>query len=163
MAATVTSSLIVTLRSILANSVGQSAAQASIETGINQALASGIGSNQCDRVYSENDKSLAGAYDLDLSGSLVDALGAACVFAKIKAIVLAADAANTGDVIVGGDANAFMFLNLAASTLTIKPGGVFVLFAPAGYTVTAATGDILQFAPSAGTQLVDIAILGTSV
>lgn len=163
MAATVTSSLIVTLRSTLANSAGLAAAQAAIETGINQALVSGTGSNQCDRVYSESQKSISGAYSPDLSGSLLDALGAACVFAKVKALLVVAAAANTGDVLVGGDANAFMFLGAAASTLTVKPGGVLCLFAPAGYTVTAATGDILKFNVSAGTQVFDFAILGTSV
>jgi hypothetical protein len=164
MAATVTSAVVVTLRSILANSAGLASASASIETGINQALASGVGATQADRIYSESQKSIVGAYSPDLSGALLDALGAACVFARVRAILVVAAPGNSGDVIVGGDANAFMFLGAAASTLTVKPGGVLFLYAPAatGYVVTAATGDILKFAPSAGTQVFDFAILGCS-
>jgi len=165
MSATVTSRVIVTLQSILANTVGLASASATLETGINTPLASGTGANQADRVYSENDKSIAAAYDLDLSGGLLDALGAAVVFAKVKAILVVADPANTGDILVGGDAAAFLFGSVVGDIIKVKPGGILFLYAPqaAGYAVTAATGDILQFAPSAGTQVFDLVVLGTSV
>jgi hypothetical protein len=166
MAATVTSKLIVSLTSILQNSIGLASAQATIETGVNKALATGTGADQCDRVYSENDKSISAAYDLDLSGSLLDAFGAAAVFAKVRAVLVVADPANSGDVVIGGDAAAFLMgFGAVGHTFAVKPGGVFLAYAPAaaGYAVVAATGDILQFAPSAGTQVFDFAILGTSV
>jgi len=164
MASTVTSKLIVQLTSILANSVGLASAQATIETGINQNLPNGTGALQCDRVFSENDKSISGATDIDLAGALVDALGVACVFARVRALIVVADALNAGDVVVGGDANAWLFGGAAAHTISVKPGGVLVLLAgnTAGYVVTAATGDILQFAPSAGTVVFDYAVLGCS-
>jgi len=166
MPATVTSKLIVSLTSILADAKGLASAQASIETGINKALASGTGADQCDRVYSENDKSISVAYDLDLSGALLDAFGVAAVFAKVRAVIVVADPLNTGNIVIGGDAAAFLMgFGAVAHTFFVPPGGVFLAFAPAaaGYAVVAGTGDILQFAPSAGTQVFDFAILGTSV
>jgi len=165
MAATVTSKIIVTLQSLLANAVGLATAQATVETGINSPWASGVAANQADRIYTENDKSISAAYDVDLAGALVDALGAACVFAKIKAILVVAAVANTGNVIVGNDA-ASITLGFGAITHTwaVPPGGLLLVTAPAlaGWAVTPTTGDILQFTPSAGTQVFDFAILGTS-
>lgn len=166
MAASVTSQLRIILNSILQNSIGLASGQATIEQAVNVSLASGTGANQADRIYSESAKSISGAYSPDLSGALLDAFGAACVFARVKALVVVAAAANTGDVIVGNSgANAFLFGTVVADKVSVKPGGALVLFAPsaAGYPVTAATGDILSFTPSAGTQVFDFAILGASV
>jgi len=166
MAATVTSRLQIAINSILANSLGLASGQAIVDTNQISSLASGTGANQCDRVYSERAKSIAAAYDLDVAGGLVDAFGAAMVMARAKVLVVIADIANTGNVIVGGDANALLFgFGAAAHTIAVKPGGALVLFAPdaTGWPVTAGTGDILQFAPSAGTQVFDFAILGCSI
>jgi hypothetical protein len=166
MAATVTSKLIVNLQSILANSIGLATAQASIETGINKALPDGTGADQANRVYSESAKSISAAYDVDLSGSLLDAFGAAFVLARVKAILVVAAAANTGNVIIGNDvASVLLGFGAVAHTWAVPPGGVFLVFAPqaTGWPVTAATADILQFTPSAGTQVFDFAVLGASV
>jgi hypothetical protein len=165
MAATVTSKLIVSLTSLLANPVGLAAAQASIDTGLNQPLAAGTGANQCDRVYSESAKSIAAPYSPDLSGALLDALGNAFILARVRVLLVVADPTNSGDVIVGGNANAFLFGSVVADTVKVKPGGVMLLHAgnTAGYAVVAGTGDILTFTPSAGTQLFSFAILGASV
>jgi hypothetical protein len=165
MPATVTSKLIVTLTSLLSNSVGLATASAAIETGLIKALASGVGADQMDRVFSERAKSISAAYDVDLSGALLDALGAAFVLVRAKLLVVIADPTNSGTVIVGGDANgALIGFGAAAHTVAVRPGGALVLFAPdaTGYPITGGTGDILQFAPSAGTQLFDWAILGAS-
>lgn len=167
MAATVTSNLSFSLRSILANTLGLASGQASLEKSVNTALASGTGANQADRIYSELAKSISGNYDLDLSGALLDAFGAACVFARVKAIIVTADAANPGNVQVGGiGATAFFGpFSSNADKVVVRPGGAVVLFAPdaTAWPVTAATADILRFAPSAGTCLFDFAILGASV
>jgi hypothetical protein len=142
------------------------AGSASIEQSLIQALASGTGASQADRIYSERAKSIAAPYSPDLSGSLLDAFGAACIFARVKALIVMADAANTGDVRVGASgANAFLLGVVVADQVAVKPGGVLVLYAPlaTGYPVTAGTGDILTFTPSAGTQVFDFSILGASV
>lgn len=166
MPATVNSRLSVTFASVLANTLGLALGQANIEFGFNTPLLHGTGANQGDRVYSELDKSIAAAYDLDLSGALLDAFGAAFVLARVKALVVIAKDTNTGNVVVGGDANAALVgFGAAAHTIAVKPGGALVLFAPdaTGWPITAGTGDILQFAPSAGTQVFSFAILGASV
>ncbi len=166
MPATVTSRLSIAFNSILANALGLASGQAVIDQNSVFSLASGTGANQCDRVYSERAKSISAAYDLDVSGSLLDAFGAAFILARVKVLVVMADASNTGNVIVGGDANALLFgFGAAAHTIAVKPGGALVLFAPdaTGWPVTAGTGDILQFAPSTGTQVFDFAVAGCSV
>jgi hypothetical protein len=166
MAATVTSKVLLSLSALLQNSAGLASAQANIDSvGVNVSLASGVGATQADRVYSERDKSISVSTDIDLSGSLVDALGAAVVFARVRALLVIADANNAGNVIVGGDANAVLLgFGAAASTLAVRPGGILFLYAPdaTGHVVTAGTGDILQFAPSAGTVVFSYAVLGCS-
>jgi len=166
MATAVVSNLALTLRSILSNTVGLANAQASVETGTTRAIASGTGADQANRIYTESAKSIAAAYDVDLSGSLVDALGAAFILARLKLILVIAAVANTGNVIIGNDA-ASPILGFGAITHTwaVPPGGVFLAYAPdaTGWPITAVTGDILQFTPSAGTQVFDFALLGSSV
>lgn len=133
-------------------------------------LTSGTGANQADKIFSDTRTLSASATeDLDLAGSLTDALGAALTFVKVKAIIIIAAAANVNDVVVGG-ASANQFVGpFGAGTHTVKvpPGGFLVLAAPgaAGLgTVTAGTGDLLKVANSAGGSSVtyDVIVIGTS-
>ncbi len=133
-----------------------------------RSIASGVGDNQADRVFSDR-RTLAasGNEDIDLAGSLVDPLGGPAVFAKVKAIMVKAAAENTNNVVVGAAAsNAFQGpFGAANDTIAIPPGGVLMLTAPkAGWAVTAGTGDLLRVANSgAGTPVTyDIVIVGTS-
>lgn len=66
-------------------------------------LASGTGANQADLIFHDT-RTLAASNseDLDLAGGLVDAFGNTLTFARIKALVFAAAAANTNNVVVGG-------------------------------------------------------------
>jgi hypothetical protein len=167
MAATLAGKVTVQLDAILTNAVGLAAVQANLSRGLGQPMATGTGANQWDKVYSEVAKSLSGNYDLDLAGVLLDVFGGVITFARVKAIVAFADPSNTGDVLVGAAAaNAFFGpFGSATDKVRVRPGGALCLFAPdaTAWAVTAATADILRFAPSAGTQLVDFAILGASV
>jgi len=166
MPATVNSNLQFVFRSILANTVGLQSAQASLETGLTATIATGTGLGQADRIYTDAAKSISGAFDYDLSGALLDALGGTFILARVKAILLIAAAANPGNVIIGNDA-ASPILGFGAITHTwaVKPGGIFFVYAPdaVGWPVTATTGDIFQVTPSAGTCIFDLAILGSSV
>lgn len=165
MAATVTSRLNLSFTSLLQNAIGLAAASASIEKTALVNIASGLGANLADRIYSEAGKTVAVSTDIDLSGALVDALGAACVFARVKALLVVVDAASVSNLVIGGDANAALIgFGAAAHTITIRPGGVLLVFSPdaTGYPITAATGDILQFAPSGASALFDYAVLGSS-
>ena len=63
-----------------------------------------------------------------------------------------------------GDAASVLFLNTAATTVTLKPGACFVYTDPSagGTAVTGTTADIVQIAPSAGTVAYSIIIMGSS-
>lgn len=131
-------------------------------------LASGTGDNQADRVFSDTRTLAASATeDLDLAGTLTNPLGAAVVFAKIKAILIKAAAGNTNNVVVGGAA-ATQFVGpfgAVTHTISVPPGGQFMISAPkAGWAVGAGTADLLKLANSgAGTGVsFDIVVIGTS-
>lgn len=132
-------------------------------------LASGTGAGQADLMFSDTRTIAASGTDpLDLAGVLTDALGAVLTFARVKAIVVYAAAANTNDVVIGGAAsNGFInWVADATDKIKVRPGGLFVLTAPgaAAYAVTAATGDQLLIAnSSSGTAVTyDIVIIGAS-
>lgn len=165
MSASVTSKLNLSFTSLLQNAVGLAAAQGSIEKTLIVSIASGVGANQADKIFSEAAKTVAVSTDIDLSGALVDALGAACVFVRVKALLVVVDAASVSNLVVGGDANgALIGFGAAAHTITLRPGGALLIFSPdaTGYPITAGTGDILQFAPSGASALFDYAVLGAS-
>jgi hypothetical protein len=130
-------------------------------------LTTGTGASMADRVFTDTRTLLASATeDLDLAAVLVDALGVAITFAKIKAIFIKAAAANTNDVQVTRPASNGVPLFLAAGDgMLVKPGGFLAWALPGtGITVTAATGDLLTFTNSAGGTPVtyDVVIIGTS-
>ncbi len=133
------------------------------------ALATGTGANQADRIFHDTRTLTASANeDLDLAGVLVDAFGATLTFARVKALVIAADAANTNNVIVGNAAtNPFLtWVGAATHTVTVRPGGMLALACSdaTAYAVTAGTGDLLRIANSgAGTSVTySIVLVGAS-
>lgn len=131
-------------------------------------LANGTGAGQADRVYAKTiTLAASGNQDIDLNGALLDTLGGPAVFAKVKAIAVRARDTNVNNVIVGAAAaNGFIGpFGAATHTVAVQPGGMLVISAPgAGWTVTAATADLLRVANSgAGTSVTfDIVIVGTS-
>jgi hypothetical protein len=131
-------------------------------------FAPGTGMGQADLVFADRRTLAASATEnLDLAGALTDPLGAALTFGHVKAIYVVARAANTNSVVVGGAAtNAFVGpLGGTTPTVTLPPGGGLLLVHPgAGWTVTAATGDLLKVLNSAAGASVqyDVVIIGTS-
>jgi len=131
-------------------------------------LQSGTTAGLADVVFSDRRTLAASATeDLDLAGALVNPIGGAAVFAKVKAILVRAAAANTNNVVVGGaGSNTFVGpFGDAADTVSVPPGGALLLAAPsAGWNVTAGTGDLLKLAnSSSGTPVTyEIVIIGTS-
>lgn len=129
----------------------------------------GSGANQVDRIYTETRTITASSSaTLDLAGVLADPFGATITFARIKAILIFADAANANNVVMGAAAsNQFVGpFGDASDTLSTKPGGTTVLIAPdaTGWPVTGGSTDQLKFANSAaGTSVTyDLVILGSS-
>lgn len=130
-------------------------------------IASGTGSNQADRVFSDRRTLASGANeDLDLSGSLTDPIGGSAVFVKVKAILIKSLAANTTALTVKPAAsNGFTGpFGAATHTLTIQPGGSLALFDPvSGWAVTAGTADLINIANASGASAnYEIVIIGTS-
>jgi hypothetical protein len=131
----------------------------------------GVGAGQVDKIFSDT-RTLAPSTteDLDLSGVLLDAFGVAITFARVKAILIAAAAGNTNNVVVGGVANAWATLLSPAATglITLRPGAFFCAGCGSadatGYAVTNATADLLHIANSgAGTSVTyDVVVMGAS-
>ncbi len=131
-------------------------------------LATGTGAAQADLVFSDTRTlSASGTEDIDLAGSLVDAYGATLTFARIKAVLVVAAAANTNVVNVSRSASNGVPLFAAAGDLIgVRPGGVFLWAAPdaTAVVVTAGTGDLLTIAnSSSGTSVTyDLVVVGAS-
>lgn len=132
-------------------------------------LTTGTGAQQADRLFADTRTIAASGTDpLDLNGTLVDAVGTTLSLLRVKLLYIAASAANTNNVIVGGaGSNTFInWVGAATHTITVRPGGTFFLFAPdaTAYAVTAGTGDIWQIANSgAGTSVTyDVVVIGSS-
>ncbi|MFD5266751.1 hypothetical protein [Streptomyces sp. NPDC058335] len=110
----------------------------------------------------------SGTENLDLAGVLSDKFGQALTFARVKAVIVVAAAANTNNVQVAQPAaNGVPGIFLAAGDgISVQPGGAFVWVAPsaAGAVVTPATGDLLTVTNSAaGTSVTyDVLILGAA-
>lgn len=130
---------------------------------------SGVLAGQADMVWSDNRTLTASSTeDLDLAGVLVGAFGTALTFARVKAILVTADAANTNNVVVGG-ASATQFVGpfgAATHTVSVQPGGMFMVAAPGATAWPVAQGstDLLKVANSgAGTSVTySIFIVGAS-
>ena len=131
--------------------------------------ASGTGASQADTIWTDTRTLTASSTeDLDLAGTLTNALGTTVTFAEVAAIYIFAADANTNNVQVGGAASN-QFINWVANNsdiVNIRPGGMMLLVAPdsTAYAVTAGTGDLLKIANSAGSTSVtyDIVIIGRS-
>src|SRR3972149_3859743 len=97
--------------------------------------------------------------DLALAGVLTNQFGGTVTFARVKAIIIRARAANTNNVLVGGAA-ATQFVNwVSAAThkVVVRPGGLLTLIAPdvTGYAVGAGASDFLRIGNSAAGTSVD--------
>lgn len=131
-------------------------------------VASGTGAGQANVLWSDTRTLAASATeDLDLSGTLAGVLTGSKVFAKIKAVIVQAAAANVNDVQVTRKATTGAALFMAdGDGIALGPGQVFAWFDPtgAGKTITDTTDDVLTFTNSAGTTGVTytIIVLGTS-
>ncbi|MEV8432000.1 hypothetical protein ACWHLZ_28060 [Streptomyces chartreusis] len=109
----------------------------------------------------------SGTENLDLAGVLSDKFGQALTFARVKAVLVVAAAANTNNVNVTQPGSNGVPLFLAAGDgVGVRPGGLFLWVAPdaAGAAVTAGTGDVLTVTNSAaGTSVTyDVLILGAA-
>ena len=133
-------------------------------------LLTGTLAGQADRCFSDTRTVNASSNDdVDLVGVLVDALGATFSPVRIKAIAVAAAAANVNNVIVGAAAaTQWAALLGTTGTVTLRPGAFFLAVAgvadATGYVCAAGATDLLRIANSgAGSSVVyDIVVIGCS-
>lgn len=149
------------------NLLDQGAAEYPVQVNFALDFADGLGAGQAQRVFTDTRTLAASASeDLDLSGVLADAFGAAIPFTEIKAIFIKAHAANANNLVIGGAASNQFATPFGAGThtLTLRPGGLFLLAAgdATGYAVTPGTGDLLKVANGAGGTSVtyDLVLIG---
>lgn len=169
-----TTRLVLSLEAILTSIVG---VNNEVSSRVSQVIAgnyaNGVAANQADKMYSaERTLGPSATEDLDLAGVLLDVFGAAITLAEIAALVILADPTNNvaNNVIVGAAAaNPWIGALNATGTVTLRPGQ-FAVFGQTlatdgtGFPVTAATGDLLKVANSAGTNSVKykVTIIGRS-
>lgn len=108
--------------------------------------------------------SASGTEDLDLAGSLINALGATITAAEIVAIFIRAAAGNSNNVNVTRPAsNGFAGPFLAAGDgVSVKPGEYALMASRSGWAVTAGTGDLLTITNSSSGSSVtyDVVVIG---
>ncbi len=111
-------------------------------------IANGTGADMANNTWSDTRTISASSSDsLDLSGVLVNAFGTTLAFTKIKGFIIYAYAANTNNVLVGGDANGLAgWVGNVNDIVVVRPGGCLAIMAnvATAYAVTASTGDILK-------------------
>jgi hypothetical protein len=165
-AASLSTNMEVRLTGQLAGTVGLATASVPLSITKQIALANGVGASQADKIYTNTYAILTGATEsIDVKAALVDALGAAFTPAKLKAVYIYSQPANTTNLTLFGDAASVPILSVATTTVTLLPGGLFLDIQPplAGIAVTAATGDIIKIVNAAGaTANVDVVLIGTS-
>jgi hypothetical protein len=126
-------------------------------------FADGAGAAAANLIFTDTRTLAASATEnLDLAGVLTDAYGATITFARLKAVIVTAAAANTNDVQVTRPAsNGVPMFMAAGDGIALKPGAFFAWADPGatGAVVTASTGDILTVTNSAGTTGVTYSIL----
>lgn len=140
-------------------------------------MADGNGAGQANVIFHDQRQIAASGTDsIDLAGALLGPTNVAAVFARVKALLIAAAPlsspvagapTNANDVIVGGDTNAFAtWLGAATHTIRLRPGAFVALGAgaldPTGYLVTPNTGDILKIANGGAGSAVtyDVIVIG---
>lgn len=102
--------------------------------------------------------------DLDLAGSLADALGNTLTMVECTTILIENPSTNTTDLTIGGaTAEAQLFFAAAGDKVVIKPGGFFMAHNPAGWTIGAGSTDDVRIANASGAaNTFNIAALGRS-
>lgn len=114
----------------------------------------GNGSGQFNKVHSDIATAAAGnPVEYDVAGVVTDAQGAAITMAKLGMIYAENRGTTSGDLMyVGGDANSVPVFGAAADFLKVGPQGFALIVNPIdGWTVTGATGDIVEIMHQLGT------------
>jgi hypothetical protein len=143
---------------------------ASFNPALSISYSDGAGANQADLIWSDTRTIIAsGTDELDLTGlagspqvAMTDVYGQTVTFARVKAIYVAAAAANTNNVnVVRPASNGFALFLAAGDGIALAPGDVFQWASPtaAGKVVTGGSADLLNLINSAGSTTVTYTIV----
>ncbi len=165
MAVTQSSQIVFKVSSTLASTDALAAAQDTVNLDYTQNFGNGSGAGLASEVYrAQRTLTASATEDLDLSGSLIDAIGATVALTKLKAIIIHAAAGNTNNVKVGAGNTTCLILGATTHFVLVKPGGSFAVIDPTagGITVTNSSADLLTITNSAGGTSVtyDIILIG---
>lgn len=166
-AASYSGRVVVNITGTLTDSTTLTDNQAQIAKVWTTTLASGVGAGQADKIYTLKAQTIAdgGTLSIDCKAALVDAFGAAFTPAKLRTVYIYSTSTNTTNLTLFGDANGVPILNTAATTSTLRPGGMFMQtdISTTGIAVTAGTGDIIKVVNGAGAAAtLDVVLIGTS-
>lgn len=93
--------------------------------------------------------------DLDFAGGLADAYGALVTLAKVKFLVIYNESTTQTLTVKSAAANGWATWSKGSTNgIDIGPGGFECFYAPAGFAVTAGTGDKLNVANGSGSSCV---------
>jgi len=169
MATSLATTLSLSLRATLTNTLDLSTPKDDLSYAFADALSQGTGLDAGDVLWHDTRTLTATTSEnLDLAGSLTNGLGTTVTFAKVKAIIIVNKSTTAGYNLDIGNATSNGWTTMfGGSTHTIKvgPGGCFANWNPslAGFAVTAATGDQLKINNgNAASVDYDIVIIGTS-
>ncbi len=136
---------------------------------------SGTTANKADRWYFEIDRALTSAsnddldvYDFAVFDNATDALGNAITLAEIVAVIVRNQTTSAGNLVLGGNGTTAawnsVFSASDTATITLHPGGIFLVAAPddPAYAVADTSNHLLRVNASGGNITYDIGILGRS-
>jgi hypothetical protein len=157
----------VRLRSTLSGTAGLGTASVPLDITDSVTYTNGTAANQADKVWSAQYAIVGSAtQSIDMAGVLVDALGTALSFAKIKTIyVKHVSGLNTLRIERPAANGAVLFGAASGALAVLTAGGRFLWDDPgAGFVVTAGTADLLSLVNTAATNTitVNIVLVGTS-
>jgi hypothetical protein len=165
--ATQESTIALKIAGTLTNALDLSAVVDRLAIDLTTNFSHGTGARQANTWFHDRRTLSASANEsLDLAGSRADAFGATKTFTKVKALLVRADPGNTNNVqVTRPGSNGVPIFMAAGDGIALTPGAFMLLvFTDAnGVAVTASTGDLINFANSAGSTSVtyEIWILAT--
>lgn len=136
-----------------------------VAVSMDQAWASGTGSNQANHYAQFTGTAAAAAKTFDLAGgSDTDDFGTTLVFAKVRELFIKNTTLTTVfDFTVAGNFITSSVLGDASDIVTLQPGGIFHVRAPVdGYTVTGGTADTISLDPGANDVGYQMVIVGVT-
>lgn len=158
---TLTASLSAVLNVTSTRDVGIDNPTDDLREAFKDSLALGFAADQADEIYHAS--RLVSAGDIDLAGSISDALGQVITFLEVTTFFLFNRSGNA-DVVVGNAANPFIgWFGAGTHTEAVSAGGWSFHHKPLNpaWAVVAGTGDIIGIAGTAGNTY-DVVIIGRS-